>query len=47
METESDTALIPQLNEGISQVKWVTWNEFRRLSTYDSVQSVVEYFKNL
>jgi len=47
METKSDAALIPQFNEGISQVKWVTWNEFRRLSTYDSVQSVVEYFKNL
>ena len=47
METESDAALIPQFNEGISQVKWVTWNEFRRLSTYDSIQSVVEYFKNL
>ena len=47
METASDAGLIPQFNEGISQVKWVTWNKFNRLPTYCSVKSVVKYFTNL
>tara|TARA_B100001250_G_scaffold219224_1_gene188103 strand:- start:1430 stop:2068 length:639 start_codon:yes stop_codon:yes gene_type:complete len=47
MKTESDCVLMPQFDEGIFEVKWVTGNEFTQLSTYCSINSVIKHFNKL
>jgi len=46
METRSQShIIIPQLDEGISEVKWVNFEQIKYLQTYNSIQCVLRYFR--